>query len=217
MTTASATRQELRRRLLAATLPHVPFDGWTRASIDAGAADAGMAAGEARRLFPEGAGEMVSFFLAEGDRAMLDELSEINLADMRVRDRIATAVRIRLEVDGKHREAVLRAAAMKTGPSGARALWRTVDAIWHAAGDTATDFNYYTKRLLLAGVHSATLLCWLNDDSPGRETTWAFLDRRIADVMTISTLKARLPRLRPGPIARFAMSRSPLSGCRPDR
>ena len=88
MTTASATRQDLRRRLLAATLPHVPFDGWTRASIDAGAADAGMTAGEARRLFPEGAGEMVSFFLAEGDRAMLDELSTINLEDMRVRDRI---------------------------------------------------------------------------------------------------------------------------------
>ena len=217
MTTASASRQDLRKRLLAATLPHVPFDGWTRASIDAGAADAGMAAGEARRLFPEGAGEMVSFFLAEGDRAMLDELSAINLADMKVRERIATAVRVRLEVDAEHREAVLRAAAMKTGPSGARALWRTVDAIWHAAGDTATDFNYYTKRLLLVGVHTATLLCWLNDDSPGRETTWAFLDRRIADVMTIGTLKARIPRLRPGPIARFAMSRSPLSGCRPDR
>ncbi len=217
MTTASATRQDLRRRLLAATLPHVPFDGWNRASIDAGAADAGMAAGEARRLFPEGPGEMVSFFLAEGDRAMLDELSAISLADMKVRDRIATAVRIRLEVDGNHREAVLRAAAMKTGPSGARALWRTADTIWYAAGDTATDFNYYTKRLLLAGVHASTLLCWLNDDSPGREETWAFLDRRIADVMTIGTLKTRLPRLRPGPLARFAMSRSPLSGCRSDR
>ena len=160
---------------------------------------------------------MVSFFLAEGDRAMLDELSRINLADMKVRNRIATAVRIRLEVDDGHREALLRAAAMKTGPSGAKALWRTADAIWHAAGDTATDFNFYTKRLLLAGVHSATLLCWLNDDSPGRETTWAFLDRRIADVMTIGKLKARLPRLRPGPVSRFAMSRSPFSGCRPSR
>ncbi len=211
---ASTTRDDLRRRLLAATLVHVPFDGWTQASMDVGAADAGMAAGEARRLFPEGAGEMVSFFLAEGDRAMLEELSTINLAEMRVRERIATAVRIRLEVDGRHREAVVRAAAMKTGPSGARSLWRTADAIWHAAGDTATDFNYYTKRLLLAGVHTATLLCWINDDSPGRQTTWAFLDRRIADVMTINTLKARL---RPGPIARFAISRSPLSGCRPDR
>ena len=215
MTTASPTKQDLRRRLLAATLPHVPFDGWTRASIEAGAADAGMVAGEARRLFPEEAGEMVSFFLAEGDRAMLDELSRINLADMRVRDRIATAVRVRLEVDGEHREAVLRATAMKTGPSGARALWRTTDAIWHEAGDTATDFNYYTKRLLLAGVHAATLLCWLSDDSPGREETWAFLDRRIANVMSINGLKARLPR--PGSVTRFALSRSPFSACRPGR
>ena len=93
MTAPSTTREELRRRLLAATLPHVPFEGWTRASIDAGAADAGMADGEAQRLFPEGAGEMVSLFLAEGDRAMLDKLSAINLESMRVRDRIATAVR----------------------------------------------------------------------------------------------------------------------------
>ncbi len=217
MTTESATRHDLRRRLLAATLPHVPFDGWTRASIDAGAADAGMADGEEKRLFPKGADEMVSFFLAEGDRAMLDELSRINLDEMRVRDRIATAVRIRLEVDDGHREAVLRATAVKTGPSGARALWRTADTIWHAAGDSATDFNYYTKRLLLAGVHAATLLCWLNDDSPDRERTWAFLDRRISDVMSIGRLKPRLPRLRPGPITRFAMSRSPFSGCRPNR
>ena len=212
--TTSSMREDLRRRLLAATLAHVPFDGWTRTAMDAGAADADMAPGEAQRLFPEGAGEMVSFFLAEGDRAMLDELAGINLADMRVRDRITTAVKIRLEVDGKHREAVVRAAAMKTSPAGARALWRTADAIWHAAGDTATDFNYYTKRLLLAGVHAATLLCWINDDSPGRETTWEFLDRRIADVMSINTLKARL---RPSAIARFAMSRSPFSGCRSHR
>ena len=89
--------------------------------------------------------------------------------------------------------------------------------MWHAAGDTATDFNFYTKRMLLAGVHATTLMCWLNDDSPGREATWAFLDRRIANVMSIGRLKPRLPRLRAGPILRRAMSRSPLAVCRPRR
>jgi ubiquinone biosynthesis protein COQ9 len=80
-----------------------------------------------------------------------------------------------------------------------------VSAIWYAAGDTATDFNYYTKRALLAGVYSATVLYWLDDKSEDFAKTWTFLDRRIADVMRVpqvlGALRERLggilPRFRP--------------------
>lgn len=115
---------------------------------------------------------------------------------MKIRDRIRTAVRCRLEANSAHREAIRHALAVLASPLagslGARLLYRTVDAIWYAAGDTSTDFNFYTKRGILAAVYSSTLLFWLADRSPQSADSWAFLDRRIDNVMQFEKLKARL-------------------------
>ena len=140
---ATPRRQQARRRLLQATLTHIPFDGWTRTAIERGGADLGMAAGETRRLFPAGGGELLALFAAEADRAMVDELARRDLAALRMRERIATAVRVRLEHHAPHREALRRALALRAlpGAGGAGALWHTVDAMWRAAGDRATDFT----------------------------------------------------------------------------
>jgi len=118
------------------------------------------------------------------------------VAGLKMRERIKGAVRIRLERHAGQREAVRRALALLSLPFNAglalKLLYKTVDAMWYAAGDTSTDFNFYTKRATLAGVYSSTLLYWLNDRSPGSEATWGFLDRRIDDVMKIEKLKARV-------------------------
>ena len=111
------------------------------------------------------------------------------------------------------RERIVDAALPHNAPLAATTLWRTVDAIWYAAGDTATDFNYYTKRGLLAGVYSATVLYWLEDKSEGQAATWEFLDRRIADVMRVpqilGSLRERLSGL-PNPFKPFFARRSRL-------
>jgi ubiquinone biosynthesis protein COQ9 len=193
----------LRRRLLDATLPHVPFDGWTERALKAGAGDAGVDWPVPRRAFPGGAGDMLRLWNAEGDRLMVEALDARDLAAMRVRDRIATAVRLRIEALAGHREALrlalTRAALPGNAPGALGALWRTVDAMWRAAGDQATDFNYYSKRGLLAGVYSTTLLYWLDDGSDDFTATWAFLDRRIADVLKVPKAASRLKRLLPNP------------------
>lgn len=180
---------DLRRRLLDAVLRHVPFDGWSQAALRAAARDIGVSVALARNAFPDGPPEIAAFFAAEADRAMLEALEARALGDMRVRDRVASAIRLRLEEATPHREAVRRALALLALPQNARlataSLYHTVDAIWYAAGDTATDYNFYTKRLLLAGVYSSTLLFWLNDRSEGFEETWAFLDRRIDEVLRV--------------------------------
>ena len=115
---------------------------------------------------------------------------------MRIRDRIATAVRTRLDLLAPHKEAVRRAVAFEALPGNApralKAVYHTVDAMWHAAGDTATDWNFYTKRALLAGVYTSTVLIWLGDQSEDCAETWAFLDRRIEDVMRIEKAKAKV-------------------------
>lgn len=185
-----------RDRLLEYVLPHVMFDGWSRQALKHGAHDAGIAERDIDRLFPAGVKDCVEQFLDRADREMAEALAHRNLAGMRVRERIATAVRLRLETAEPHKEAVRRTLAWLALPGhggiATRSLYRTCDAIWKAAGDTSTDYNFYTKRGLLAAVYSATLLYWLNDHSGGHGETWAFLDRRIENVMQVPKLTAKL-------------------------
>ncbi len=192
---------EVRRKLLAATLGHVPANGWSDGALRAGARQAGVELVTARRAFPRGIADVMAFWSRENDRLMVAELDRRELGAMRVRDRITTGVRVRLELNREHRKAVClalsRAALPHHAPEALSALYRTVDAIWRAAGDTATDFNFYTKRALLAGVYSSTLLYWLDDGSDDFAATWAFLDRRIEDVMKVPKVLGRLRGLMP--------------------
>ncbi|MFQ6018830.1 MAG: COQ9 family protein [Kiloniellaceae bacterium] len=183
------TIEQTRRRLLKATLPHVAFDGWTGTALQAGAKDAGLDRAAALNAFPGGAAELIEFFSAEADRQMLARLETLDLPAMKVRERVVTAVRMRLTQLAPDREAVRRGLAFlalpQHAPLGVKCLYRTVDAIWYAAGDTSTDYNFYTKRLLLAGVYASTLMFWLNDRSEGNAETWSFLERRIAEVLKV--------------------------------
>jgi ubiquinone biosynthesis protein COQ9 len=115
---------------------------------------------------------------------------------MKIRARITHALRLRLELQTKHREAVRKLVSFYALPHHAhhslRACYATVDNIWHAIGDTSTDFNFYTKRLTLAAVYSSTLLIWLSDESLGQQATWDFLDRRIENVMQIEKAKSQV-------------------------
>tara|TARA_R110000787_G_scaffold88799_3_gene188255 strand:- start:1260 stop:1958 length:699 start_codon:yes stop_codon:yes gene_type:complete len=182
-------------RLLQAALMHVPFDGWSQATFDAAIADSGVDRTVAQSVCPRGAVDLALYFHAKGDAAMLARLAETDLADMKFRDRVAAAVRLRLEVV-EDKETVRRGTALFALPvyaaDGAKAIWGTADAIWSALGDTSEDVNWYTKRATLSGVYSATVLYWLGDTSEDHADTWAFLDRRIDDVMQIEKLKAQV-------------------------
>lgn len=182
-------REAVRSAILDAALVHVPFDGWSQAVLQQGATDAGHEPIMALRVFPRGVVEAVEYWSQRTDRRMLEALEQHDLAALKIRARVALIVRTRLELVAAHREALRRALSLLAlplnAPVGPALLWRTIDAIWYAAGDKATDFNYYTKRGLLAGVYGATVLYWLDDKSEGFAATWEFLDRRIADVMRV--------------------------------
>jgi ubiquinone biosynthesis protein COQ9 len=204
-------RDGAREKIIDAALPHVPFDGWTPDVLRQAAVEAGFDPVTALRVFPGGPVEAVEAWVTLADHRMIEALERQDLSTLKMRERIAAAIRLRLEALAGQREAVRRALGLlalpHNAPVAAATLWRTVNAIWYAAGDTATDFNYYTKRALLAGVYSATVLYWLEDKSEGFAQTWAFLDRRIADVMrvpqVIGTLRGRLAGL-PNPFRFFA-------------
>jgi ubiquinone biosynthesis protein COQ9 len=185
----SSDPQTLRERILDAALAHVPFDGWTIASLEAGAKAAGLDPSLVHEAFPGGVLDAIEQHSRIADQRMLAAMEGQDLSAMRTRDKVALAIRLRLEANSSHREAVRRALTVLAIPLHAgvalAALYRTVDTVWYAAGDTSTDFNFYTKRGLLAGVYGATLLYWLDDKSEAQENTWQFLARRIDDAMRV--------------------------------
>lgn len=184
-----------RARLLAAALPHVPFDGWSDATLKAAIADSGVSAELARLALPRGARDLAVAHHRQGDALMLARLGAENLSGLRYSERVAALVRLRLEVE-PDREVVRRGATFFALPAhaaeGAGLIWHTADLIWNALGDTSRDINWYSKRAILSGVYSATLLFWLGDDSEGHRATWEFLDRRIKEVMRFEQIKGSL-------------------------
>lgn len=183
---------ELRAALLDAALIHVAFDGWSQATFAAACTDADIDPALAKSLFPRGAVDLALAFHARGDAEMVARIKREPLDGLRFRDRIAAAVRYRLEAV-EDKEAVRRATTLFALPvyagDGAKAIWGTCDLIWETLGDRSDDFNWYSKRATLSGVYSATVLYWLGDTSEDHAATWAFLDRRIDDVMKIEEVK----------------------------
>ena len=194
-----------RRRLIEAALPHVAFDGWSRRTLEEAIADSGVERGIAALAFPRGGVDMALEFHRMMDRRLEEELSGIELARMKVRERVTFAVRRRIELVADQRDAVRRGATLLGLPiyavDSSRALWETADLIWRLCGDTATDYNWYTKRAILASVYSASVLYWLGDESVGFQNTWSFLDRRIENVMRFEKMKASVEK---NPLARAA-------------
>jgi ubiquinone biosynthesis protein COQ9 len=190
----------LREKLIDAALAHVPFDGWGDKALMTAAKNLGIEPVVARNAFPGGAIEMIEFHSLLADRRMVAEFEAADRGGLKLREKVALAVRLRLQANMPRREAIRRAVATLAMPLhaalAARLLYRTVDAVWHAVGDRSTDYNFYTKRMLLAGVYSSTVLFWINDKSADCAETWAFLDRRIADVMQIPKAMARLNKIK---------------------
>ena len=183
-----------RDRVIEAALDHVAFDGWSRATLEMASAESGVDMPTIKRLFPRGGLDLALGFHRMIDRRLARELASTDMTSMKIRQKIAFAVFRRIEMIAPHRDAVRRAASMLALPvnaaEGARAVWQTADTIWTGIGDISDDYNWYTKRMILSTVLSSTVLYWLGDDTPGRASTRAFLDRRIENVMQFEKSKA---------------------------
>jgi ubiquinone biosynthesis protein COQ9 len=189
------TLDELRAALAPLVADNAAFDGWNAAAVDAAADTLGVDRGIARLAFPKGAADMIDGWFASVDAAMLARFTPDQLAAMKIREKITALVEARLAIVAGHREALRRAVAILAMPQnalhGAKLGWRSADAMWRAAGDTATDYNHYTKRGILAGVYAATITVFLNDESEGWADTRAFLGRRIEGIMRFEKAKAK--------------------------
>lgn len=197
--------QETRAALLEAAIPHVVFDGWSDATFVAAVDESGVDAGLAAQACPRKGLDLAVAYHRQGDREMLAAMDAADLQSMRYSERVAFAVCARLKA--ADRELVRRGSTLFALPhhaaEGAGLIWETSSAIWDALGDTSRDVNWYSKRAMLAAVYSSAVLFWLGDTSEGSAQTWAFIDRRINDVMKIETTKAKL---RDNPLSKAFMA-----------
>ena len=187
--------ERIRDRLALTVGENAVFDGWTSKAVETAAAQLGIDPAQARLAFPKDKAGMVDAYIQGVDREMEKRLPSAKLAKMKIRERIRALVWTRLEIMGPAREAVRSGLSVVSMPQNLplamRIGWRSADLMWRLAGDTATDFNHYTKRMTLGAVHASTLFAWLDDQSEGWTDTAAFLDRRIDNVMQFEKWKAQ--------------------------
>lgn len=190
------TLDEIRALLAPGIAGNAAFDGWGDLARDTAADAHGIDRDIARLAYPGGAVDMIAAWFASVDEAMIAALPVEALATMKVRARITAQIEARLAVLAPEREALRRALAILALPQhvarAAKLGWASVDLMWHRAGDTATDYNHYTKRTILLGVYAATITVFLDDDSDGHADTRAFLARRIDGIMRFEKAKAGL-------------------------
>lgn len=190
---AEATEQQV----LDAALKIAPQEGWTSRLATLAGKACGLSEGETELLLPQGPADLAALLSRRHDARALQALAAVDPATLKIRERIARAVEARLNAAAADEAAVRRwtgfLALPPHVPLGARLGWESADVLWRWAGDTATDENHYSKRLLLTGILTGALAIRL---SSGREAALAFTDRRIANVMAFETWK-RTTKLKP--------------------
>lgn len=192
---ADLTLDELRLELAPRIASAAIFDGWSDAALAGASEAAGADPAVARLAFPGGPIDMIAAWIDSVDAQMERAFDREVLAQMPIRERIRALVWFRLEAVIGLEEALRRAVAIQAMPQNlaltARLGWSSADKMWRLAGDTATDYNHYSKRAILAGVYAATLAVFVGDESEGKDETRAFLDRRIEGVMKFEKAKAK--------------------------
>jgi ubiquinone biosynthesis protein COQ9 len=192
--TQDLTLDEIRAKLAPGIAANAAFDGWSDAARDMAAQAEGVDTDIAALAFKDGPVDMIDAWFAHIDGVMLAAVPPERLALMKIREKITALVEARLDATSIDRESLRRALAILALPQNlakaTRLGWRTVDTIWRAAGDVATDYNYYTKRTILLGVYASTITVFLDDESEGLAETCAFLGRRIDGIMQFEKAKA---------------------------
>lgn len=188
------SREDLKEKILKRALIHVPFDGWSKNILEQAAVEEGLDPSYSWRLFPKGPHDAIALWSKLLDQEMLALLPSPE--GFKIREKVALGVKTRLSLLTPHKEAARKTGLFLAMPPhvalATRLIYRTVDEIWHYAGDTSTDYNYYTKRGLLAWVYSATFLYWLKDTSEDHEKTWVFLEKRIEEVLKLPKIPQKI-------------------------
>ena len=187
--------KDKRQRILNEALKLVPFNGWTSDTLLNSVKAANLDENYAKILFDGDVAKLVEFFINTIENKATSLIDKKYLDTLSVRNRVAYCVKTYLEAANIYKPSIRKTVAFYVSPirffDSFKSLWKIADEIWYASGDKSTDYNHYTKRAILSALYSSTLLYWINDKSDNHINSWAFLDRRIENVMQIEKYKSK--------------------------
>ena len=188
--------QDRKQKFLYYVLDDINLNGWSKNFFDSYSREGIFTNNEIRVFFPNGRVDFLRYWFDISEKLMLEDLSKVEIQELKVREKIKKIIRVRLERWKSYKVAIKRTLPILIMPSSdtllSCSLMKTSDSIWKSAGDRSVDFNFYTKRGLLLGVYSTTLIFWLDDNSKDDQKTWEFLDRRVEEVLQIPKVKTRI-------------------------
>ncbi|XP_064292268.1 ubiquinone biosynthesis protein COQ9, mitochondrial-like isoform X3 [Plodia interpunctella] len=186
--------ENVKHSILERALDFVPKSGWSVESISAGAEAAGYP-GVAHGLFPNGGGDLVHYFNIKCNEQLVVQMKswpKENLKESKVPAKfIENAIFTRLLMIEPYKSTWPKAIAIQALPNNVSnclaTLLSLVDDICYHSGDRSVDFNWYIRRVGLAGIYKASELFYLTDKSQEGVATRSFINSRIRDAQLIQT------------------------------
>ena len=150
---------------------------------------------EVRALFSKGYRSLLELYLFNADQEMIKSCNKIDLIKMKTHERIREIILLKLKINAKDKNLFKRTFFTLMLPQhfniATSSLYRTVDHIWYIAGDKSTNFNFYTKRLILAGIYSSTVFYWIDGDKTFEQIK-DFLNNQLKQVSKIPKIKEQI-------------------------
>ncbi|HLD76911.1 MAG TPA: COQ9 family protein [Rickettsiales bacterium] len=158
-------------------------------------------------IFECGVLDIIELYIDETNENLAKIIDETpNFEKLKIREKIKFALYNFFELQKEHQLALQRIrnfyfdlANFKNTKYGARPsafafknAGKIADFIWKKIGDQSTDFNFYTKRLILSGVIISVFSTFVKDKTPNLEETKAKIDKKIEKVMKIEKFKAKM-------------------------
>ncbi len=154
----------------------------------------GLNINEIELLFPEGNIDLIKFTLEQLNKELEEYCKKIDLIRLPVHKRIKKVLLSKISLMNKnklfYRSIFLNLLIPKKNFSLSNQLYNSVDQIWFIAGDSSTDFNFYTKRLILSGIYSRVILFFFNNNN--QEELENILDESLKRVSKIPEIKSKL-------------------------
>ena len=190
-----------KEKIVLSMLTHVPYDGWNWNALYKGAEDIYFLnkkideniKTELRNLFNNNLTEIVRFLNDYLDTKMENDFLKLKLQKTSIPEKVKTLILLRLKWTFPYKDSIRLSLGFMGMPNNSKKsismLYKTCDKIWRISGDTSTDFSFYTKRIVLSGLYTSTLLFWINDDSKDLTNTESFLARRLLDISNFGKIK----------------------------
>lgn len=137
--------------------------------------------------------ELLKYSLEELNNSLEKEINKINIINYSLNKRIKKILMLRFNILNNDKEFYKKTFYHLLIPSNNKimksSLYKSVDTMWYLAGDNSTDFNFYTKRLILAVIYVNALFVLFNKNFDEVESN---IDRNLKKISIIPKIKDRI-------------------------